>query len=157
LQAGINPAESWDRFEEAHNIIVNCWTKPGPFRYEGKYYQYRAVNPWVLPVQKPHPEIWFPGGGSEESVLWAAKHGYPYMNLGALLEVTDHLKQVYIDTATEAGFAAGPKKFGYLLYAFVADTDEKAIELGRNFMWSGAHRNRGPREHGDPPGYQSAE
>ena len=57
LQAGIDPTENRGRFEEAHDLIVKCWTTPGPFRYEGKYYQYRAINPWVLPMQKPHPDI----------------------------------------------------------------------------------------------------
>ena len=48
LQAGIDPTENRERFEEAHDLIVKCWTQPGPFRYEGKYYQYRVVNPWVI-------------------------------------------------------------------------------------------------------------
>ena len=157
LMAGIDPTENRARFEEAHDLIIKCWTTPGPFRYEGKYYHYRVINPWVLPIQKPHPPIWFPGTGSPESVVWAASHGHPYMNLGALVDVTMYLKQVYIDTAKEVGYKAGPEHFGYLLRAFVADTDEKAQELGRNFMWTEHHRQRGPREHQDPPGYQSRE
>jgi alkanesulfonate monooxygenase SsuD/methylene tetrahydromethanopterin reductase-like flavin-dependent oxidoreductase (luciferase family) len=36
-------------------------------------------------------------------------------------------------------------------------TNEKAIEIGRQFMWTENHRQRGPREHNDPPGYQSRE
>ena len=157
LQAGIDPTENRGRFEEAHDLIVKCWTTPGPFRYEGKYYQYRAINPWVLPMQKPHPDIWFPGTGSPESVVWAAQHGHPYMNLGAVLDITMWLKQIYIDTALEAGYKPGPEHFGYLLKAFVADTDEKAQEIGRHFMWTEANRMKGPREHNDPPGYQSRE
>jgi alkanesulfonate monooxygenase SsuD/methylene tetrahydromethanopterin reductase-like flavin-dependent oxidoreductase (luciferase family) len=157
LQAGIAPPENRDRFEEAHDLIIKCWTTPGPFRYEGKYYQYRAVNPWVLPMQKPHPDIWFPGTGSPESVVWAARHQHPYMNLGALVDTTEWLKQVYIETARDVGFKPGPEHFGYLLRCLVADTDEKAIEIGRKFMWTIEHRQRGPIEHNDPPGYQSRE
>ena len=155
LMSGIDPTENRERFEEAHDLIIKCWTTPGPFRYEGKYYHYRLVNPWVLPVQKPHPPIWFPGGSSPESVMWAASHGYAYMNLGALIDLTLELKQLYIDTAHEFGFTPGPEHFGYQLRALVADTDEEAQELGRNFMWTVDHRMRGPREHNDPPGYQS--
>ena len=99
LQAGIDPTQNRERFEEAHDLIVKCWTEPGPFRYEGKHYQYRVVNPWVMPMQKPRPDIWFPGTGSPESVVWAAQHGHPYMNLGAVMETTEWLKQIYIDTA----------------------------------------------------------
>ena len=156
LAGGIDPTENRERFEEAHDLIIKCWTTPGPFRYEGKYYHYRAVNPWVLPMQKPHPPIWFPGAGSPESVMWAARHGYPYMSLGAIMELTKELKQIYIDTAHEAGYKPGPQHFGYQLRALVADTDEKAQEIGRHFLWTQDHRMKGPREHNDPPGFQSS-
>ena len=85
-------------------------------------------------MQKPHPDIWFPGTGSPESVVWAAQHGHPYMNLGAVMDITRWLKQIYIDTAHEVGYNPGPGHFGYLLKAVVADTDEKAQEMGREFM-----------------------
>jgi len=157
LQAGIDPTENRERFEEAHDLIIKCWTTPGPFRHEGKYYHYRTVNPWVLPMQKPHPPVWFPGGSSPESVQWAAARGYTYVNLGALMDLTQELKRIYIDTAHEVGFKPGPEHFGYQLRAVVADTDEKAQEIGRGFLWNADHRMRGPREHNDPPGYQSRE
>ena len=157
LQGGIDPTTNRSRFEEAHDLIIKCWTEPGPFRYEGHHYQYRAVNPWVLPMQKPHPDIWFPGTGSPESVVWAASHGHPYMNLGAALDVTMWLKDIYIDTAKEHGYKPAPGHFGYLLKAFVADTDEKAQEIGRQYMWTEQNRMKGPAEHNDPPGYQSRE
>ena len=157
LTGGIIPAENRARFEEAHDLIIKCWTEPGPFRYEGRFYHYRAVNPWVLPMQDPHPPIWFPGLSSAESVVWAARHQHPYMNLGSLLDYTEGLKGVYIDTAREVGFTPGPEHFGYLLRVFCADTDEKAQEIGETFLWTEHHRNRGPAEHNDPPGYQSRE
>ena len=157
LAGGIIPAENRSRFEEAHDLIIKCWTQPGPFRYEGKHYSYRVVNPWVLPVQDPHPPIWFPGLSSAESVVWAARHQHPYMNLGSLLDYTEGLKGVYIDTAREVGFTPGPEHFGYLLRVFCADTDEEAQRIGETFLWTENHRNRGPLEHNDPPGYQSRE
>ena len=62
IQSGNSPTENRGRFEEAHDLILKCWTQPGPFRFEGRFYHHRVVNPWVLPVQKPHPPVWFPGG-----------------------------------------------------------------------------------------------
>ena len=79
------------------------------------------------------------------------------MNLGSLLDHCVTLRQVYIDTAREAGFKAGPEHYGYLVKVLVADTDEKAQEIGRHFMWIDKHRMKGPAEHNDPPGYQSRE
>ena len=95
-------------------------------------------------MQKPHPDIWFPGTGSPESVVWAANTGHPYMNLGALVDITEWLKQVYIDTAKEVGLQPGPEHFGYLLQGGRADTDEKAIEIGRTFMWTEATASEAP-------------
>ena len=122
---------------------------------EGKYYQYRAINPWVLPMQSPTGHL-VPRTGSPESVVWAATHG-PFMNLGALVDTTEWLRQVYVDTAKDVGFQPGPQHFGYLLRCLVADTDEEAIERGQEFMWTIGRASGGPREHNDPPGYQSRE
>ena len=55
------PAYNREMFNEAHDFIIQAWTKPGPWRYEGKHFHYRHVNPWALPYQKPHPQMWIPG------------------------------------------------------------------------------------------------
>jgi hypothetical protein len=60
-----NPALNRELFEEGVEFIVKAWTTPGPFRYEGKHYNFRNVNPWVLPLQRPHPPFWIPGLVSE--------------------------------------------------------------------------------------------
>src|SRR5262245_15453298 len=52
---GLNPAEARGRFYEATDLILAAWTRPGPFEFTGKYYKMRYVNPWPLPIQKPHP------------------------------------------------------------------------------------------------------
>ncbi len=65
---GINPSESQARFDEAHDLILRAWTEPGPFPYEGKHYQFRYVNPWPRPYQKPHPPIWIPSQGSSSTI-----------------------------------------------------------------------------------------
>ena len=70
MATNTNPLYNRERFDEAHNVIVDAWTKPGPFRHEGKHFHYRVINPWVMPLQKPHPPIWIPGVASPESVVW---------------------------------------------------------------------------------------
>ncbi len=77
----INPVHNRERFEEAHDLIIKAWTTPGPFRWEGQHYNLRVVNPWVLPMQKPHPPIWIPGVSSPETIEFAAQHKYPYIAL----------------------------------------------------------------------------
>ena len=68
-----NPVYNRERFEEAHDLIIKAWTTPGPFRWDGEHYQVRVVNPWVLPLQEPHPRILVPGVSSPETIAFAAQ------------------------------------------------------------------------------------
>ena len=88
LATGVNPAYNRERFEEAHDLVVKTWTQPGPFRWEGTHYQHRVVNPWAVPLQKPHPRVWIPGVLSKETIIWAAQQRYPYIALSTEIEST---------------------------------------------------------------------
>jgi len=137
------------------DLIIKTWTTPGPFRWEGKHYNYRAVNPWMVPVQKPHPPIWVPGTGSPETVEWAARNHYTY---AAFLTALDRAKQLfgnYRELAAQDGWEAGPDKFAFMICAHVNETDEKAQETGKAFMWRMGHPLKGPKEYWAPPGYFS--
>ncbi len=135
LAAGVNPAYNRERFIEAHDLIVKTWTQPGPFRWEGKHYQNRIVNPWTTPLQKPHPRIWVPGVASRETTEWAASHRYPYICLNTTLEATQKIWEVYDEAANEVGYEPGPENRGYLLRVHVQDTEEKAMEGAAEFNW----------------------
>ena len=128
------PAYNWERFQEAHDFIVKAWTESGPFRWEGKHYQYRYVNPWARPYQKPHPPIMLPGVVSRDSVMWAARKRIPYVMLATKLGPTLESFQVYKDTAKEEGYEAGPQNFGYLWKVHVDETEELADEVARKFV-----------------------
>ena len=128
------PPYNWERFQEAHEFIVKAWTTPGPFRWEGKHYQYRYVNPWARPYQKPHPPIWLPGVVSKDSLLWAAKNRIPYIMLATELEPTRQAFQLYSDTAAEIGYESGSQNIGYLWRVHVDETEELADEVGRKYV-----------------------
>ena len=135
LATNANPAFNRERFEEAHDLIVKAWTVPGPFRWEGKHYHQRVVNPWALPLQQPHPRIWIPGVISTETIVWAAKHGYPYIALNTSIEDTKKIWARYDAAAAEAGYTPGPENRGYLIRCHVGETEEKALETARQFLW----------------------
>ena len=128
------PPYNWERFQEAHEFIVKAWTEPGPFRWEGKHFNYRYVNPWAKPYQKPHPPIWLPGVVSRDSLEWAATQRIPYVMLATQMEPTKQAFQVYTDTAAELGYEAGPQNFGYLWRVHVDETEELADEVGRKYI-----------------------
>lgn len=150
-----NPAYNREYFNEAHDFIVKAWTTPGPWRYEGKHFHYRHVNPWALPYQKPHPPIWIPGVLSPETVKWCAEHRYPYIGLGTAIGPSCDLWDLYADEAAKQGYQAGPENFGYLIPTFVAETEEKAQELGKGFVYGGGQNAFSRPEFTLPPGYNS--
>jgi alkanesulfonate monooxygenase SsuD/methylene tetrahydromethanopterin reductase-like flavin-dependent oxidoreductase (luciferase family) len=150
-----NPAYNREYFNEAHDFIIQAWTRPGPWRYEGKHFHYRHVNPWALPYQKPHPPMWIPGVLSPETVRWCAERRYPYVGLGTAIGPTCDLWDLYADEAAKHGYQAGPENFGYLIPTFVAETEEKAQELGRGFVFGGGQNAFSRPEHTLPPGYNS--
>jgi alkanesulfonate monooxygenase SsuD/methylene tetrahydromethanopterin reductase-like flavin-dependent oxidoreductase (luciferase family) len=93
---------------------------------------------------------------SAETLQWAARHRYPYISLNTPLHYTDALWKIYDDAALEAGYQPGPENRGYLLRVHVADTMEKAMENGRQFMWmQGEFTGVGYPHWVNPPGYGS--
>jgi len=79
--------------------------------------------------------VWIPGVVSRETIVWSAEHRYPYIILNAPIEETKKIWQLYDDTAARAGYTAGSEQRGYLIRCHVAETEEKAIENAKQFMW----------------------
>ena len=75
---GVNPAESHQRFHEAHDMIIRAWTEQGPFEYADKHYHFRYVNPWPRPYQDPYPPIWTPSQDSIDTIRWSAQKRYTF-------------------------------------------------------------------------------
>src|SRR5437867_5908690 len=150
-----NPAYNRELFNEAHDFIIQAWTRPGPWRYEGKHFHYRHVNPWALPYQKPHPPMWIPGTLSPETVEWCAAHRYPYIGLGTQLPPTCDLWDFYADEAAKHGYQAGPENFGYMVATALGETEEKAQQAAAGFVYGGGQNAFSAAEFMLPPGYNS--
>ncbi|MYD64713.1 MAG: LLM class flavin-dependent oxidoreductase, partial [Chloroflexi bacterium] len=128
------PPYNWERFQEAHDFIVKAWTTPGPYRWEGKHYNFRYVNPWARPYQAPHPQIWIPGVMSRNTVKWTAEHRYPYVMLATDLEPTKQSFEYYAEVAKENGYEAQSQHRGYLFKVHVDETEDLAYETARKYV-----------------------
>jgi len=155
---GINPTISHDRFHEAHDLIVQAWTRPGPFSFTGRHYNLEYVNLWPRPFQTPHPPIWVPSQGSKETIDWAAlpDHRYTYLQTFSPAAVVEKYLQSYRDTAQGYGYEAADSQLGWAVPVYVSDTDDQArkeakvhFELFRNRLL------KMPIEMLLPPGYTS--
>jgi alkanesulfonate monooxygenase SsuD/methylene tetrahydromethanopterin reductase-like flavin-dependent oxidoreductase (luciferase family) len=125
---GFNPAESRDRFREAHDVIVRAWSEPGPFSFEGEFFNYRYVNTWPRPFQQPHPEVWSPSTGSGETVVWAAERGYTYVQVFSPLPNVVKIFDEYRAASERFGRPEPSKRLGWNPAVYIADSDAQAEE-----------------------------
>ena len=155
---GINPAFSHERYLEAHDMIVQAWTRPGPFEFEGQHYNNRYVNLWPRPYQTPHPPIWVPSQGSSETIRWAAapERKYPFLVTFAAQDLVVRYLNMYRDQAKEFGYEASGEQLGWAAPIYVAETEERAREeakAGAESLFNDYLYN--PWEMLLPPGYMS--
>jgi alkanesulfonate monooxygenase SsuD/methylene tetrahydromethanopterin reductase-like flavin-dependent oxidoreductase (luciferase family) len=155
----INPAFSRDRFWEAHDLILRAWTEPGPFAWEGDNFHIPSVNPWPLPLQKPHPPIWIPGIGSMETIRKCAEKRYHYMTVYTPRWFAKFNFDAYKKYAREEfGYEPSPKQMSATVPVYVAETDEQAHrEVKAYLSWLFNTGLRHPEHYHVPPGYATKE
>ena len=149
---------SHERFHEAHDLIVQAWTKPGPFEFEGDHYNFKYVNCWPRPYQQPRPQIWVPSQGSSETVKWAAdpSRKYQFLVTFSSAELVTRYLNAYRTQAREFGYEPSGDQMGWAVPVYVADTDERArAEAGRAIETLFGDYLPNPWEMLLPPGYTS--
>jgi alkanesulfonate monooxygenase SsuD/methylene tetrahydromethanopterin reductase-like flavin-dependent oxidoreductase (luciferase family) len=83
-------------------------------------------------VQKPHPPIWIPGGGSVETWRWCAEMDYVYAYLSYFgYQAGQATMQGFWDEMARLGKDRNPFRAGFLQFVGVAETREEAMELYR--------------------------
>jgi alkanesulfonate monooxygenase SsuD/methylene tetrahydromethanopterin reductase-like flavin-dependent oxidoreductase (luciferase family) len=155
---GVNPAESHDRFHEAHDLILQAWSRPGPFAFEGKYYHFQYVNTWPRPVQQPHPPVWIPSQGSRETIEWAShpSRKYTYLQTFSPVDQLARFMAMYQQQAQKYGYEASPQQLGWATPVYVSDSDEAARREARPHIEAFYNKFlRMPVEMLLPPGYLS--
>jgi alkanesulfonate monooxygenase SsuD/methylene tetrahydromethanopterin reductase-like flavin-dependent oxidoreductase (luciferase family) len=153
-----NPADSHDRFHEAHDLILRAWTETGPFAFEGKHYQFEYVNLWPRPYQSPRPPIWIPSQGSSETIEWASHpdRRYTYLQTFTPVAMLARYMQMYKDMAAEHGYEATEDQLGWSVPLYVAETDEIARREAKPHIENFLNKFlRMPKEMLLPPGYLS--
>ncbi len=146
LTYGTNPWESRQRFEEAVELIIRCFTEPEPFGWEGRFYQFRNVSLFPLPVQRPHPRITL-SGNSASSARFA---GRMKCDLGLSFlpaEAAAANVVAYREAAAEAGWEPTADNILYRQFTYVAESDEAARADADELGWpqgSGMFNSKNP-------------
>jgi alkanesulfonate monooxygenase SsuD/methylene tetrahydromethanopterin reductase-like flavin-dependent oxidoreductase (luciferase family) len=129
---GQNPSMLRDRYYEAHDLVLRAWTAPDTFAFNGRFNQQRYVNIWPRPVQKPHPPIWIPGGGSVETWRWCAEmdHVYAYLSYFGYQAGQATMDGFWAEM-DRLGKDRNPYRAGFLQFVGVAESREEAYRLYR--------------------------
>jgi len=129
---GQNPSMLRDRYYEAHDLVLRAWTEQDTFAFNGRFNQQRYVNIWPRPVQKPHPPIWIPGGGSIETWRWCAEmdHVYAYLSYFGYQAGQATMDGFWAEM-DRLGKDRNPYRAGFLQFVGVAESREEAYRLYR--------------------------
>jgi len=127
---GTIPAETRERYAEAHDLIRRAWAEDEAFAWNGRYTKLRYANCWPKPIQKPHPPIFVPGGGSIETWDFCIDHDYSY----SYLSFTGYLRgkqllEGYWKRIVERGVDESPYRAGFAQIICVAEDDAEAERL----------------------------
>ena len=154
---GTVPVTLRDKYYEAHDLIMQAWTRPEVFAFNGKYTQLRYVNIWPRPIQKPHPPVWIPAGGSIETWEWVSRKDY----LFSYLSYFGHQRGLAVmksfwEEVAKLGKDDNPYRAGFLQFVAVSETDAQAerdyAQHAEYFYNRCLHIYPG---FANPPGYQS--
>ncbi len=127
---GQNPSQLRERYYEAHDLVMKAWQHPDTFAFNGRYNQQRYVNIWPRPVQRPHPPVWIPGGGSIETWQWCAEKDYVYSYLSYYgHKIGKATMDGYWAEMDRLGKDRNPYRAGFAQTVAVAESRQQAIDL----------------------------
>jgi alkanesulfonate monooxygenase SsuD/methylene tetrahydromethanopterin reductase-like flavin-dependent oxidoreductase (luciferase family) len=145
IHGNTNPPE---KMAEAVDIMRAIWEKKGPFKYEGKYWQFEVPEydeiqqgPFFEPFQKPHPPLAMAGlSPNSKTLTEAGRNGYLPMSFNVGREYLAGHWYRYMQGAEAAGKVADRNQWRIAHNILVADTDEEAIDMAVNGAMGQAYR-----------------
>lgn len=129
---GINRKTRAKRFDEQLEALDLLWTQENA-TYHGEHVNFENVTLAPRPMQSPRPPIWV-GAAADPAVRRAAQKGDNWI---ATSVTTASAMKAQVDLYHQARAEAGrPKADGFAkcVELFVAETKEKAIELGGPYI-----------------------
>jgi alkanesulfonate monooxygenase SsuD/methylene tetrahydromethanopterin reductase-like flavin-dependent oxidoreductase (luciferase family) len=127
---GQNPSMLRQRHLEAHDLVMRAWQDPDTFTFNGRFNQQRYVNIWPRPIQRPHPPVWIPGGGSVETWQWCAEMDYVYCYLSYYgYKAGQATMTGFWNEMARLGKDRNPYRAGFLQFVGVGESRQHAFDL----------------------------
>jgi alkanesulfonate monooxygenase SsuD/methylene tetrahydromethanopterin reductase-like flavin-dependent oxidoreductase (luciferase family) len=140
-------------YGESFAIIMQALTKK-TVDFQGEFFNFKNVPFELEPYQKPHPQLWY-GVVNPDSAERAAKAGMNFISNSTVAAVKAKIARYH--AIQKSG---GPAlKHGMNRYMVLAETEEKALEIGRrayrrwwkSFMHLWLKHNTAPNNVNYPP------
>ncbi len=138
---------NYEMMIEALEIISAIWTRPAPWRIEGKYwtadlpeYTEEWHGPHLKPRQDPHPRMAMVGMQPDSgSMKLAGRHGFIPVSQMLGGPTLSAMWETYTQAASDAGRTADRVDWHICRDFFVADSDQEARETvlkgGTGRLW----------------------
>ncbi len=123
---GVDPADARDIYDESLAVVVQG-LRERTVSFKGKHFNFADVPMEMVPLQVPHPPIWY-GVHANDSAARAAKQGLNVISLDAVA-ATHGFSESYKSAWRETGRSGPMPKFGLGRMLVVADTDAEAQRL----------------------------
>lgn len=126
---GIPVEEKLERYQEAMEIILGCWTTD-EFSYDGKFWKVPRLTMVPRPVQKPHPPVWVGSRlGKKETIDYAVERGYNLLSAWATFEELRATHERFTEGRAKQGLS---DDFPYtcVRHVFVGENDAEAKRDG---------------------------
>jgi alkanesulfonate monooxygenase SsuD/methylene tetrahydromethanopterin reductase-like flavin-dependent oxidoreductase (luciferase family) len=121
---GVDPATGPERFAETLEVVLKGLTGQ-PLNHKGKYFNFDNVPMELVPVQRPHPPMWY-GANSLESADRLAKQGLNCV-VGMQAEGVGQFSARYRKAWADLGRDPAKLPFiGLSRHVVVGDTDREA-------------------------------
>lgn len=130
LQAlGVDPARAAQMYAESYEIL-QLYFRSTALNFKGQFWSFDDVPVVMQPLQQPQPPVWY-ALASPDSTVWPAQHGVNVVCGGPVARVraiTDRYREEW----SRANPAASVEpRIGVNRYIVVADSDEEALQIGR--------------------------
>lgn len=124
------------RLTEGLNVMKSLWTS-SESNFQGKLWDLEKVSMSPLPLQKPHPPVWF-GARAEPAISRAVLHGDGWMGAGSS-SFTEFKEQIQLVRMMLEKHGRDPATFPISKRVYIAFDDRPEKAEGKIRNWFGEY------------------
>ena len=134
----VQSADAGARYAESFEVLRKFFASD-VLDHEGKYWSFKGVPVEMKPLQQPSPAVWY-ALASPESTVWPAQQGMNIVCGGPVAQIRAITGRFRAEWDKAQGRDGREPLIGVNRYIIVGETDEHALQVGRN-AWPAFYEN----------------